>query len=91
MKFVCLVFLPLLFGLWLSADGHHVIFENIGQLAGALSYLHVKMTLNLTRIHDQLINYNASIYQLQDFFRQSHPHLELNKDDYYVKNIFPGE
>jgi hypothetical protein len=87
MKFVFLAFLPLLFGLWLSADGHHVIFENIGQLAGALSYLHVKMTLNLTRIHDQLINYNASLYQLQDFFRQSHPHLELNKDDYYVKNI----
>jgi hypothetical protein len=49
-------------------QGHHVVFENIGQMAGALSYMHVKVTLNLTHIHNQLIAYNQSLSQLWTHF-----------------------
>jgi hypothetical protein len=40
------------------ARGHHVVFEQIGELAGALSHIHVKLTLNLSSIHLNLQQYN---------------------------------
>jgi hypothetical protein len=47
-------------------EGNHVIFENIGQMAGALSYIHCKLTLNLSSIHLQHQKYVTALQQLQN-------------------------
>jgi hypothetical protein len=55
------------------ATGHHVIFENIGQMAGALSYLHVKLTLNLSSIVAQQKRYTSLLQELQDLLAVNPP------------------
>ena len=52
--FLCTYFL-LYFYYFLDSqvNAHHVIFENIGQMAGAISYQHVRFTLNLSSIVNQ--------------------------------------
>jgi hypothetical protein len=50
MKISFLPVLYLLLYLGVSSHGHHVVFKNIGQLAGALSYIHAKVGLNLTSL-----------------------------------------
>jgi Baculovirus F protein len=43
---------------------HHIIFENIGQLASAVTYLHAKITINFTAIEDQHLLYNGMLFEL---------------------------
>ena len=38
---------------------HHVIFENIGQMASAVTYIHAKVTINFTTIEDQYLMYRS--------------------------------
>jgi len=42
-------------------QGHHVVYEEIGELAGALSYVHVVMPMNLTAIQHQINRYLQEI------------------------------
>jgi len=43
---------------------HHIIFENIGQLASAVTYLHAKVTVNFTTIEDQYLIYSGMLIEL---------------------------
>ena len=47
-----------------STVSQHVIFENIGQMAGALSYQHARLTLNLSSIFSQYESYQNSLETL---------------------------
>jgi hypothetical protein len=40
------------------------VFENIGQLAGALSYIHAKVGLNLTSLELRLADYRDGLLDL---------------------------
>jgi hypothetical protein len=40
-------------------DSQHVIFESVGQMAGAISYQHAKLTLNLSSIFHQFEKYQV--------------------------------
>ena len=72
-----LAFVTLLFGaltlLPSPAHGHHVIFENIGQMAGSLTYMHCKLTLNLSSIVTQHQHYHAALINLQNEIRKYPP------------------
>lgn len=76
------------------ARGHHVVFEQIGELAGALSHIHVKLTLNLSSIHLNLQQYNQSLHDLSARFKKMKPTQNFDKLDsdyeakyYYQHNI----
>ena len=56
-----------------TAVSQHVIFENIGQMAGALSYQHAKLTLNLSFIFFQYENYQDSLETLFHNLSQVQP------------------
>lgn len=56
-----------------SCEGQHVIFENIGQMAGAISYQHVKLTLNLSSIFFQFENYHSALKMLHSNISLSDP------------------
>ena len=40
---------------------HHIIFENIGQMATAVTYIHAKFTINFTAIEDHFAIYITTI------------------------------
>ena len=44
----------------------HVVFEEIGEMAGALSYVHVTLMLDLHEIEDQLNLYEKALKRLND-------------------------
>jgi len=46
-------------------DSQHVIFESVGQMAGAISYQHAKLTLNLSSIFYQFEKYESSLQVLK--------------------------
>jgi hypothetical protein len=41
--------------------GHHIIFENIGQLATGVTYIHSKITINITSIEEHYGHYISTI------------------------------
>jgi hypothetical protein len=46
-------------------NSHHVIFESIRQMAGAISYQHAKLTLNLSSVFYQFEKYESSLQILK--------------------------
>ena len=61
-----MVWILLLFSEFLLiTDSQHVIFENIGQMAGAISYQHAKLTLNLSSIFTQFQRYESALEALK--------------------------
>jgi hypothetical protein len=57
---------------------HHVIFENIGQMAGALSYIHCKLTLNISSIFHQHKAYYQSLQMYKQKISTSEPDWHRN-------------
>ena len=62
-----ILYLSLFLGLYLSltpqpADSHFVLFENVGERASSVSYLHVKLTLNLSEIDTQLMKFVSLLH-----------------------------
>jgi hypothetical protein len=49
----------------LITETQHVIFESIGQMAGAISYQHAKLTLNLSSIFSQFDSYESALEALK--------------------------
>jgi hypothetical protein len=47
------------------ADSQQVIFESVGQMTGAISYQHAKLTLNLSSIFHQFEKYEDSLQVLK--------------------------
>ena len=64
------IYLLILFAAPLVSS-QHVVFEEIGRFAGATSYIHVALHLDLDDIHQHLENYAAQIevvrQQVQDY------------------------
>jgi hypothetical protein len=61
-----MVWILLLFSEFLLiSESQHVIFESIGQMAGAISYQHAKLTLNLSYIFTQFQRYEAALDALK--------------------------
>jgi hypothetical protein len=52
-----LAFLLILLYPQLTLGAEHVIFEQIGQLAGSTSYLHAHITVSVSSIDEQLLAY----------------------------------
>jgi hypothetical protein len=83
-----MVWILLLFSEFLLiTDWQHVIFESIGQMAGAISYQHAKLTLNLSSIFTQFERYESALEALK--VNLSVPvELRLRDKD---RNTFVGE
>jgi hypothetical protein len=52
------------------------VLEQIGELTGTFSYIHVKLTLNLTAIHANLLDYHNSLAILKDLSSKLLPDAE---------------
>jgi Baculovirus F protein len=50
--------------LLLETLAHHIIFENIGQLASAVTYIHAKVAVNFTSVEDQALLYTGMLHTI---------------------------
>ena len=48
----------------LETLSHHIIFENIGQLASAVTYIHAKVAINFSAIEDQHLVYTGMLHAM---------------------------
>ena len=46
------------------AQTHHVVFEEIGEMAGALSYIHVVVPINISGLLQSVNNFKAKVKKL---------------------------
>ncbi len=44
-----------------GANSHHVVFEEIGQMAGALSYIHVVVPVNISGLLNSVADFRSKI------------------------------
>ena len=47
------------------AQTHHVVFEEIGEMAGALSYIHVVVPINISGLLQSVNNFRAKVAGLK--------------------------
>jgi hypothetical protein len=71
-----------------SPSQPHVVFEEIGEMAGALSYIHVTMELRLDTLLELVLQYRARLQELGKIAAQySYRQKWKEADEYYDGNI----
>jgi hypothetical protein len=50
------------------ANSHHVVFEEIGQMAGALSYIHVVVPVNISGLLNSVADFRSKIVALKTMY-----------------------
>ena len=68
------------------SEPHHVIFEGIGHMASAITYLHVKLTINLTAIETQLHLYETKLAEFHN--NVASPPANQHESHYYEPQLF---
>jgi hypothetical protein len=64
--FICTIFL---FSLTLpGASSHHVVFQEISQMAGALSYIHVVVPVNISGLLNSVADFRSKIVALKTMY-----------------------
>ena len=51
-----------------GANSHHVVFEEIGQMAGALSYIHVVVPINISGLLNSVADFKSKIIALKTMY-----------------------
>ena len=51
-----------------GANSHHVVFEEIGQMAGALSYIHVVVPVNISGLLNSVADFKSKIIALKTMY-----------------------
>ncbi len=51
-----------------GANSHHVVFEEIGQMAGALSYIHVVVPVNISGLLNSVADFRSKIIALKTMY-----------------------
>ena len=51
-----------------GANSHHVVFEEIGQMAGALSYIHVVVPINISGLLNSVADFRSKIVALKTMY-----------------------
>jgi hypothetical protein len=68
MTFLQVTFLLLPIVLLDLASPHHVVFEEIGEMAGALSYIHAIVPINISRLAQAFQTFCYDVHVLQEIY-----------------------
>jgi len=74
----CLFYICLLSGIY----SHHVVFEDIGQMASAVAYIHVRLVINLTDIEEIYRLYQKNLDDIQKRLQTINNTFIYKYDDY---------
>ena len=82
----------LLLALGQLACQHHVVFEEIGEMAGALSYILAVVPVNISGLSQAVDNFKTDVRSLEALYRKSRQHTGLGADDFFhqrILDLFP--
>jgi hypothetical protein len=69
------------------SPSHHVVFEVIGKMAGALSYIHVIVPVNISRLAHAIKNFGHNVQALQKLYTEKRQLTGSNNDDWFHQQI----
>ena len=77
--------------IWTSyiAQANHIIFENVGSMAGAISYIHAKITINISAVEEQWVSYRNHLEGFVDKLEE--PSKDQWSTHYYETNLYKLE
>jgi len=68
-----------------SALTHFIVFENIGQMASAVTYINVKITYNVVEMEDMMYKYKKYITRLYSDLQKMHLSKNLDSEGIILK------
>ena len=77
----------LLLALGQLACQHHVVFEEIGEMAGALSYIHAVVPVNISGLSQAVDNFKTDVRSLEALYKKTRQHTGLGADDFFHQRI----
>jgi hypothetical protein len=66
---------------------HHVVFEEIGEMAGALSYIHAIVPVNISGLALTIRNFRLDVHALQTLYTEKRQPTGTNYDDWFHQPI----
>jgi hypothetical protein len=66
---------------------HHVVFEEIGEMAGALSYVHAVVPVNISGLSHAVENFKIDVRTLETLYKQKRQPTGLGADDFFNQRI----
>jgi hypothetical protein len=77
---LCILFFPLTLS-------HHMVFEEIGEMAGALSYIHAIVPINISGLAHAVQNFRHDIQALKTLYSEIRQPTGSNFDDWFHQRI----
>jgi len=77
----------LLLALGQLAFQHHVVFEEIGEMAGALSYVHAVVPVNISGLAHAVDNFKADVRSLEALYKKTRQPTGLGADAFFNQQI----
>ncbi len=62
---------------------HHVVFEEIGEMAGALSYIHAVVPVNISSLARAVNNFKEDVRTLEALYHKRRSPTGLSHDDWF--------
>jgi hypothetical protein len=66
---------------------HHVVFEEIGEMAGALSYVHAVVPVNISGLARTINNFKEDVRTLEALYRNRRQPTGLSYNDWFNQRI----
>ena len=77
----------LLLALGQLACQHHVVFEEIGEMAGALSYIHAVVPVNISGLSQAVDNFKNDVRSLEALYKKTRQPTGLGADMFFNQRI----
>jgi hypothetical protein len=77
----------LLLALFQLACQHHVVFEENGEKAGALSYVHAVVPVNISGLSHSVKNFKTDVRSLEALYLKKRRPTHLGTDDWFNQRI----
>jgi hypothetical protein len=77
----------LLLALCQLACQHHVVFEEIGEMAGALSYIHAVVPVIISGLSHAVENFKTNVRSLEALYKNKRQYTGLGADDFFHQRI----
>jgi hypothetical protein len=77
----------LLLALCQLACQHHVVFKEIGEMAGALSYVHAVVPVNISGLSHAVENFKTDVRSLEALYKNKRRPTNLGADDWFNQRI----
>ncbi len=69
------------------ATPHHVVFEEIGEMAGALSYVHAVVPVNISGLARAVNNFKEDVHTLEALYHNRRQLTGLSYADWFNQRI----